>query len=73
MWDEELKRLEGDGWPKLSQITDAWKMWKRSYLVALNAIHALERRVDRLQRTQWDSPVVFFYPEEGESDDIDNA
>ena len=60
-WDDELQRLEVS-W-NLSQLPDAWKMWKRSYLVALNAIRGLERRLERLSKTQWDTPAVFFYPE----------
>lgn len=56
-WDEELERLGGAS--PYGQLPDAWKMWKRSYLVALNSVSALERKISRTKT--WDEPMRFFY------------
>lgn len=58
-FEEDLNRLERR---VVVEPHDRARMWRRSYCVALNAIAALEKRVARLRRMQWDTPMTFFCP-----------
>lgn len=61
-FEEDLNRLERRA---VVEPCDRARMWRRSYCVALNTIAALEHRISRLRRTQWDTPMTFFYPPTG--------
>lgn len=65
-FEEELERLDPKPLIPLDEPDWRARMWRRSYLVALNAIKALEKRVSQLQQNSWDTPMKFFYPSEDE-------